>query len=194
MQMTSRAATRSDAEVLHALRCRSILQLAPTSMSVARVKEWANKGSVESMRRRLEETDAWVAEEHGEILGWVAVRSDYLDALYVEPARAGQRIGAFLLQLAEEELRQRGLRSSGWTRAGTRKGSTSDMVMSSSGRVRRMTLDPCGSVLALCRPRQRRPDALRPAMRAARSRTAGHLTCPDEMAKGDDASLAAAVR
>lgn len=109
MQMKSRAATPSDAEVLHDLRRRSILQLAPTSMSVARVKKWASKGSVESMRRRLEETDAWVAEEHGAILGWVAVRGDYLDALYIEPAHAGRRIGAFLLGLAEDALRQRGI-------------------------------------------------------------------------------------
>jgi putative acetyltransferase len=109
MHMRARAATRSDAEVLHELRRRSILQLAPTSMSVARAREWANKGSVEFMRQRLEEVEAWVAEEHGEILGWVAVRGDYLDALYVEPARSGQRIGTFLLRLAEEELRRRGI-------------------------------------------------------------------------------------
>jgi hypothetical protein len=173
MQMRARAATRADAEVLHELRRRSILQLAPTSMSVARAREWANKGSVASMRRRLEEVEAWVAEEHGEILGWLpcgvilSMRcTSNRPALASESAR-------FCSGWGKRNFGDEASRSSGWTRAGTRRGSTSDMVMSSSDRVRRMTLDRCGGVLALSRPRQRRPAASSPAMRAARSRTAG---------------------
>jgi putative acetyltransferase len=107
--LTSRPAAATDAHALFELRRRSILQLAPEGMPVDRVRVWAEKGSIESMCRRLEETDAWVAEDQGRVVGWVAVRDDYLDALYVDPDHARRGIGRSLLLLAETVLRQRGV-------------------------------------------------------------------------------------
>lgn len=109
MDVRLRVARCSDAEALHELRRRSILELAIAGMSIERAQAWANKGSVEFMCRRLEEAEAWVAEDQLRILGWVAVRGDYLDALYVEPEYAGRGIGAHLLRLAEEKTLRKGI-------------------------------------------------------------------------------------
>jgi putative acetyltransferase len=94
---------------MHELRRRSILELAPQGMPVDRARAWADQGSMESMCRRLEETEAWVAEEQGHVVGWVAVRGDYLDALYVDPDHARRGIGTHLLQLVQAVLRRRGV-------------------------------------------------------------------------------------
>jgi putative acetyltransferase len=105
-----RRATTSDAVVLHALRARSILELAPSGMPIEEVRQWAERGSAESMLRRLSETEVWVAEVSGQIAGWVAVRGeDYLDALYVDPKFAQQGIGRRLLRFVEDALRGRGI-------------------------------------------------------------------------------------
>ena len=108
MPVTCRTAIPSDAETLHDLRRRSILKLAPKGMSVRRAREWAARGSVKSMHRRLEQTEAWVAEVEGEIVGWIAVRGDYVDGLYVDPGYTKRGIGAHLLRLVEGVLRGRG--------------------------------------------------------------------------------------
>jgi len=109
--MTFRRATVSDAPALCALRRDSILELAPSGMSLEQAQAWANKGDMESMVLRLQQTEAWVAEIEGTIVGWIAVRDDdYLDALYVAPAHARRGIGAYLLRLVEDILRDRGVR------------------------------------------------------------------------------------
>ena len=61
------------------------------------------------MHRRLEQTEAWVAEVEGGIVGWIAVRGDYVDGLYVDPGYAKRGIGAHLLRLVEGVLRGRGM-------------------------------------------------------------------------------------
>lgn len=111
MDIESRAATPKDACAMHEVRRRSILELAPEGMPVDRVRAWADRGSLESMCRRLQETEAWVAEEQGHIVGWVAIRGDELDALYVDPDHARRGIGRHLLQLVEGVLRRRGVKA-----------------------------------------------------------------------------------
>ena len=108
--LSFRRATPSDAAVLHALRSRSILELAPSRMSIEEVRKWAERGSVESTLRRLKQMEVWVAEMPSQIVGWVAVRGeDYLDALYVDPKFAGRGIGSRLLRLIEDAMRGRGI-------------------------------------------------------------------------------------
>ena len=109
--MTCRTAIPSDAETLHDLRHRSILKLAPAGMSIRRAREWASKGSVTSMRRRLEQAETWVAEVENRIVGWIAVRGEYVDGLYVDPGYTKRGIGAHLLRLVEGVLRGRGMQS-----------------------------------------------------------------------------------
>lgn len=56
--MTFRKATLSDAVALHALRRRSILELAPEGMSIEQARKWADKGSMDAMSRRLQKAEA----------------------------------------------------------------------------------------------------------------------------------------
>ena len=79
-------------------------------MPVELAQQWADKGSLESMSRRLRETEVWLAEFEDQIVGWVAVRgSDYLDGLYVAPDCTKRGIGSSLLKRVEDELRTRGV-------------------------------------------------------------------------------------
>jgi len=108
--LSFRKAMPSDAAVLHALRARSILELAPSGMPLDEVRKWAERGSAQSMLRRLRQTEVWVAEVPSQIVGWVAVRgSDYLDALYVDPKFARRGVGRGLLRLVEDVLCGRGI-------------------------------------------------------------------------------------
>ena len=108
--ISCRPATLSDAAELYALRGRSILELAPQGMPIEVARQWAARGSSEGMLRRLQETEVWVAEVRGHIVGWVGVRGgDYLDALYVAPDCAKQGVGTLLLRLVEDILRHRGV-------------------------------------------------------------------------------------
>ena len=66
---------------------------------------------MESMSQRVQEGDVWVVEVADHIVGWVAVRGDYLDALYVDPEHAKQGIGTKLLRMVENELRARGVQA-----------------------------------------------------------------------------------
>ena len=107
--LSFRKATPSDAAALHALRARSILELAPSAMPIEEVRKWAERGSAESMLRRLKQTEVWVAEVPSQIVGWAGVRDgDYLDALYVDPKFARRGIGSRLLRVIEDVLRGRG--------------------------------------------------------------------------------------
>lgn len=109
-KMIFRRATPADATDLHALRRCSILELAPEGMPITLARQWAEKGSVESMSKRLQDTEVWVAELDDQIVGWIAVRgNDYLDALYVAPEHTKRGIGTDLLKLVEAELRARGV-------------------------------------------------------------------------------------
>ncbi len=108
--MIFKRATLDEAPELHSLRRRSILELAPEGMPVELAQHWADEGSVESMSKRLLETEVWVAQLEDQTVGWAAVREgDYLDALYVAPRYARRGIGSSLLRLVEDELRARGV-------------------------------------------------------------------------------------
>src|SRR3970040_893504 len=97
LELLYRKATRSDTARLFELRRKSILELAPTGMSVAQSVSWAMQMTVEGMGKRIRETNVWVAEINDVIVGWVAIRGDYLDGLYTDPKFAKQGIGTGLL-------------------------------------------------------------------------------------------------
>ncbi len=49
----------------------------------------------------LTRREVWVAESAGRLVGYAAVTEAWLDDLYVDPERAGQGIGAMLLDLVK---------------------------------------------------------------------------------------------
>ena len=147
--MIFRRATPADATDLHALRRCSILELAPEGMPITLARQWAEKGSVESTSKRLQDTEVWVAELDDQIVGWIAVRgNDYLDALYVAPEHTKRGIGTDLLKLVEAELRARASMRFAQTRVGIRRPSIFIEATSPSGHAQLMTLARCESALS----------------------------------------------
>jgi putative acetyltransferase len=104
-----RLAMRKDATLLFDVRRRSILELAPSGMSVGEAEAWAKQLAPSGMERKLRELEIWIAELDGVVAGWGAIRGDYLEGLYTAPEYAGQGVGAALLDRLEGLMRGRGV-------------------------------------------------------------------------------------
>jgi putative acetyltransferase len=104
-----RPARLDDARRLLEVRRKSILDLAPSGMSVADAKAWAKKLTRAGMEQKLRELEIWVAELDGVTAGWGAFRGDVLEGLYIAPEYAGQGVGAALLDRLEMLMRGRGV-------------------------------------------------------------------------------------
>jgi len=81
----------------------------PRGMSRVESKMWAARMTIAQMEQRIREAEVWLAELNDTIVGWVAIRGDHLDGLYIEPAFAGQGIGTRLLNLAEQRMLDEGV-------------------------------------------------------------------------------------
>jgi putative acetyltransferase len=106
-----RPATLDDATRLFEVRRRSILELAPSGMSVGDAEAWAMQLTRAGMERKLRELETWVAELDGIAAGWGAIRGEYLEGLYTAPEFAGRGIGTGLLATLEGLMRQRGVQA-----------------------------------------------------------------------------------
>ena len=103
-----RLATLDDVALLFEVRRRSILELAPPTMSVANAERWAGQLTLAGMERKLRDLEIWIAEPDGVVAGWGAIHGDILEGLYTVPEYAGQGIGAALLDRLEGLMRGRG--------------------------------------------------------------------------------------
>jgi len=110
MGAVHRLATSADAKRLFEIRRISILELAPSGMSVEAVQLWATSLTPVGMKRKLREFETWLAEIDGEAVGWGAIRGDYLEGLYTAPDCAGRGVGTGLLAMLEGLMRERGVR------------------------------------------------------------------------------------
>lgn len=102
-----RRALRMDARRLYDVRRQSILGFAPPTMRLAEAQMWAEKLTLSGMERKLHELEVWVVELGGIVAGWGAIRQDCLEGLYTAPEWAGQGIGAGLLAMLEDLIRER---------------------------------------------------------------------------------------
>jgi GNAT superfamily N-acetyltransferase len=104
-----RLATLEDATLLFELRRRSILELAPSGMSVREAEAWAMQLAPSGMERKLRELEIWISERDNRVAGWGAIRGDFLQGLYTASEYAGQGVGAELLGWLEGLMRGRGI-------------------------------------------------------------------------------------
>jgi putative acetyltransferase len=109
MKAVHRLSTLDDANRLFELRRQSITELAPKGMSIADAASWAEKLTVAGMERKIRELEIWVAEVSETVVGWGAIRADWLEGLYTDPEFAGRGIGTELLGLLEGLMRGRGI-------------------------------------------------------------------------------------
>jgi len=104
-----RPAKLDDATRLLEVRRKSILELAPSGMSVEDAKAWAMQLAPSGMERKLRELEIWISERDNRVAGWGAIRGDFLQGLYTAPEYAGQGVGAALLDRLETLMRGRGI-------------------------------------------------------------------------------------
>ncbi len=100
----------ADACRLLDLRHQSIVKLAPRAMAVAQAERWASKMTIDGMRKKIQETEMWLAEANHIIVGWVAFHGDYLDGLYTDPQFVRRGVGTELLVLAEQLMQENGVK------------------------------------------------------------------------------------
>lgn len=146
LTLTYRKASPNDATRLWELRREAILRLAPRGMSIAHAHRWAAAKTLEGMEQQIHEADIWIAKVDSKIVGWVAIRGDYLDGLYTDPDFSERGVGTELLRLAEELMRERGIRT---VRA--------EASRNAEGFYLRRGYEPVGS---------RRPDGARPLVKS----------------------------
>jgi putative acetyltransferase len=106
-----RPATLDDATRLFEVRRRSILELAPSGMSLGYAEAWAMRLTRAGMEQKLRELETWVAELDGVAAGWGAIRGEHLEGLYTAPEFAGRGIGTGLLAKLEGLMRKRGIQA-----------------------------------------------------------------------------------
>ena len=68
------------------------------------------KMTISGLEHKLREVEVWVAEANDTIVGWVAIKSDYLEGLYTDPSFARRGIGGALLHIAEAAMREQGVK------------------------------------------------------------------------------------
>ncbi|MCU0877408.1 MAG: GNAT family N-acetyltransferase [Pirellulaceae bacterium] len=88
---------------VHGLACRNY--------SAEQLAAWAPvEYDREKWSARIRQNQPFVAEEHGQILGFADVQPDgYIDQLFVAPQAAGQGVGSALLQAIEARAREQGI-------------------------------------------------------------------------------------
>jgi putative acetyltransferase len=111
MSVSTRKAMLDDVPRLWTIRREAILKLALTGMSVGESQTWAAKMTIAGMEKRFREAEIWIADSEGITVGWIAIRVDYIDGLYVDPLFARQGIGSQLLQLSETLMREQGIQT-----------------------------------------------------------------------------------
>jgi putative acetyltransferase len=111
MMPSYRKATIDDVAGMFEVRKTSILELAPSGMSVPQSVDWSSRLTLEALTQRLNDAEFWVAEMNNAIVGWVGIRNDEIYGLYVDPQLVNRGIGSGLLRLAEEIMLDAGIAS-----------------------------------------------------------------------------------
>jgi putative acetyltransferase len=111
MNTVHRPATQDDTTALFDLRRRSILELAQLGLPAGEADLWAAKLTLAGMMQKLRELEVWVAENENVVVGWGAIRGDYLEGLYTAPEFSRRGVGAELLGMLERLMHRRGVRT-----------------------------------------------------------------------------------
>lgn len=110
--LTIRAARPEDAEAICRVHVTSIRVLCARDYTPAQIEAWAGPKCAADYVRGLEAGEAiYVAETHGEIVGFGCRNGDELRALYIAPATTGRGVGTELLKRIEADALTAGIRS-----------------------------------------------------------------------------------
>ena len=103
-----RLADLSDVTTLCDLRQAAILQLSLTHMSAPEAAAWAERGGTARAEHAISNDEVWVATLSSGVVGWLHLRANSIEGLYVTPNVARQGVGTALVRLAESYIARRG--------------------------------------------------------------------------------------
>lgn len=100
--MNIRLAKVEDAEAMHGLHMRAVRETCADFYSDEQVESWLKGRSAKEYREGIEKVEIFVAEEEGEVMGFVHAVSGEIMGLYVDPDFHGSGVGKALLNYGME--------------------------------------------------------------------------------------------
>ncbi|WP_019505463.1 GNAT family N-acetyltransferase [Pleurocapsa sp. PCC 7319] len=100
-----------DADTLLEIRREAILALIGVFSEVSKVERWANSAGPDRTETAIANHIVWVAESQSNLVGWVEVNAETIEALYVRPTAWKAGIGSSLLSHAEKFIQDSGFSS-----------------------------------------------------------------------------------
>lgn len=104
-----RRAVPADAAAVRSVIERAIRVSAAGVYPAAAVEAWAGGGTVEAVRRMIENTEGLIATVDRAIVGWANLDGNEVDQLYVDPDAGGQGVARRLCEAVEQLARHNGL-------------------------------------------------------------------------------------
>lgn len=104
-----RRAAESDASAVREVVERAIRYSAADLYTAEQIDAWASGGSLQGAATIIETTVAFVAESHGQVVGFSNLAGQDVDQLYVDPEFGGRGLARRLYEAVEDEARRRGV-------------------------------------------------------------------------------------
>ena len=110
--VTIRLATAQDNEAISRVHMAAIRESCSSHYDERQIEAWASKRTPEFYQRVLATQELFVAERHGEVVGFgqIDLESGMAVALYIAPEAAGGGVGSAMLDHLEALVRQQGWR------------------------------------------------------------------------------------
>lgn len=106
--ITLRLTTLGDLEAIHNIRRDAILAVRFAALSEGKIREWAERRSVQYFRERVAANQAVIALSEANPVGWGSFSGDRVTALYVRPSASSRGIGRKLMSWLEARIRDEG--------------------------------------------------------------------------------------
>jgi N-acetylglutamate synthase-like GNAT family acetyltransferase len=106
--MKIRSAKIEDINSLQEVIRRSILATHTELYPKEDMQETLDNYTEEKLTKYIKDSDYFIAEENGEIVGCVLAKEDKMRSLYVLPSLMGKGLGRELVEIAEECIKDKG--------------------------------------------------------------------------------------
>lgn len=109
--MRIREAEVKDSEEITKLHKRTVKEINGRDYQEETIKEWIENITKENTEKEIEQTNFYIAEEQGRIIGFVNFNEERtIYQIYVSPDHLDKGIGTKLLEKAEKEAREKGIK------------------------------------------------------------------------------------